>query len=246
MPTVYIIDEDVASSQLLKSNLESFDYFRKIEIFQNSEEARNAIADNKPSLVFVDFDISLFDGAGLYTDLLRMDITFVCMSSVKDAYISAVRLQAFDYLIKPLAQIFLTEIIKKYILYIDSRLKEIAASPYPFHEILNRQKSKVMVNTTEMIGLIPMEDIIKIEGLNNYSRIFTKDGNISMVSKTLKYFETQLTSYGFVRAHKSYLINIVYIEKLIIKGGSQILLTSGEIVDISREKKNEIKEWFRI
>jgi|GEM_PF-4857066 len=246
MSLAYIIDEEEQHALFLKSTLDIMDCFDQVEIFTRSETAYKTMPAKKPAIVFANFDIPLIKGAALYSEMVRLQVPFVCITENPDTCLTAVSLQAFDYLVKPLQLSRLEEIIRKYLQHTEFLSKETTPAPLLFHEILIRQKDKIMVNTSECISIIPIESIIKIEGLNNYSRIYTDDGNMLMTSKTLKYFESQLSSYAFVRIHKSHLVNLVFIDKLLNRGGSQILLKTGEILETTREKRTEIKEWFKM
>lgn len=60
-----------------------------------------------------------------------------------------------------------------------------------------------------------------------------------MVTKLLKEFEELLIPYGFFRVHNSHLINLNYIKKYIRGTGGQVLMENGDLIDVSRRKKEE-------
>jgi two-component system LytT family response regulator len=59
------------------------------------------------------------------------------------------------------------------------------------------------------------------------------------VSKTLKEFEDLLPPEMFFRSHHSHIINLQYIKRYMRGDGGQIELQNGELVDVSRKKKEE-------
>ena len=68
-----------------------------------------------------------------------------------------------------------------------------------------------MRKTLKIPGLeqCPVDDIVSIEGKGNYTTIFLKNGQSTVMAKTLKKFESQLRLGTFLRIHKSYLVNKV-------------------------------------
>ena len=59
-----------------------------------------------------------------------------------------------------------------------------------------------------------------------------------MVSHTLKDYESILTDYGFVRVHKSHLVNMKYVSRMDRDGF--IWLSNGQSVPVSRRRKEEV------
>ena len=63
-----------------------------------------------------------------------------------------------------------------------------------------------------------------------------------MASKSLKEYEDILIHHSFVRVHQSYLINISHINKYIKGDGGQLIMSDGTEIEVSRRKKDELKE----
>jgi two-component system, LytTR family, response regulator len=60
----------------------------------------------------------------------------------------------------------------------------------------------------------PPEQILLLIGDRNYTKMILLDGSIWVSSKTLSIYEKETAVYGFVRVHKSFIINKMYIEKV--------------------------------
>jgi two-component system LytT family response regulator len=78
--------------------------------------------------------------------------------------------------------------------------------------------------------------IIRIEGSNTYSKIYFTNRGPLMVSKILKWFEHILINHGFIRVHKSHLINGAFICRK--SKAKPLRLQNGEVVPVSRKLKN--------
>jgi two-component system LytT family response regulator len=56
--------------------------------------------------------------------------------------------------------------------------------------------------------ILEIDDIIRCESEDNYTRFFLKSSKPLMISKTLKEYEELLSDEGFLRVHQSHLINL--------------------------------------
>jgi DNA-binding LytR/AlgR family response regulator len=101
----------------------------------------------------------------------------------------------------------------------------------------NKSIKKLAVSTTENLTLLNIQDIIRCESKRNYTFIYTADGKKLIASKTLMDYETILQNYGFLRVHKSHLMNINYMDKYIKSEGGYMLLIDGTKLPVSVRKK---------
>jgi two-component system LytT family response regulator len=84
-----------------------------------------------------------------------------------------------------------------------------------------------------------------MQGDGNYTFIHFKDKKPIVTSKTLKHYEEMLEEFGFIRTHKSHLVNPLHILKL-APDRDCLLLTDGSQVDISRRKKEDVIDLLKI
>lgn len=100
----------------------------------------------------------------------------------------------------------------------------------------SRQK-KLAVYTTESIILLNINDIIRCESHRNYTFIYLASKEKLIASKTLMDFEEVLTKHGFLRIHKSHLININYLERYVKSDGGYVLLNDSTKLPVAIRKK---------
>jgi two-component system LytT family response regulator len=111
-------------------------------------------------------------------------------------------------------------------------------------QALNTHFNKIAISTLEGILFIPVKEIIRVESLNNYSKLYLISGKNIVASKTLKLIEELLMPYRFFRPHKSHLINLEYISKYIRGEGGVIIMADGSEVDVSRQRKQDFMKVF--
>lgn len=81
---------------------------------------------------------------------------------------------------------------------------------------------------------IAAEQIIRIEALSNYSKIYFAKGRPLVISKVLLWCQNRLPQEMFARVHRSHLVNKLYIEKIHGGESKSLQLTNGEKVAVSR------------
>lgn len=78
--------------------------------------------------------------------------------------------------------------------------------------------------------------IVRIEASINYSKVYFTTHPPLLVAKALQWFESQLLPAGFVRVHRSHLVNPAFVEGNLALCGRQVKLTTGEELPIARRR----------
>jgi two-component system LytT family response regulator len=98
---------------------------------------------------------------------------------------------------------------------------------------------------------ISVDDILCLQGEGNYTFLHTRDRKRYLVSKTLKEFEKTLDGSIFLRIHKSYIVNLAYVQRSIFNRERQVRMADGREVAISRRRMKDITQrlaqyWLRL
>lgn len=89
---------------------------------------------------------------------------------------------------------------------------------------------------------IAADDVLCLQGEGNYTFLHTRDRKRYLVSKTLKEFEKSLDGSIFLRVHKSYIINLAYVQRDLFSKERQVCLADGREVSISRRRMKDITQ----
>ena len=108
--------------------------------------------------------------------------------------------------------------------------------------IYDKTLGQLKVACKESTYLIDLSEISHMHASSNYSFIYYKHKYV-LASKTLSYFDDQLTDDKFIRPHRSYYVNVDHIEK-INYAKREITLRSGKVIPIARSKRKVIKSFF--
>lgn len=95
-------------------------------------------------------------------------------------------------------------------------------------------------------NIVNKEEIIYFKSIDNYTQVKLASGETVVSSKTLGYYESLLgNDIKFVRTHKSYIINLVYIDNLTFNCRGGIVELMNEKIEISRRKVAEFRRIYR-
>lgn len=237
-----IIDDDYVSRMILREMLEKF--LDNIEILGEAgsvAEGVKLIETTHPELVLL--DISMPDGTGfdLIDQLKSVDFKLIFITAYSEYAVKAFKYAAFDYIVKPLNVDELSKAIERIpqIKQVESKsqfktLKENLLVP--------EESGAKTVALPEMNGfaIIKVDDIIRCEGKRNYTRIIFKGDAEKVVSRTLLEFEHLLTPHGFIRIHRSHLVNLLNVVRYLKSEGGMVELKSGELLKVSPKHKESL------
>ncbi|MBL0181394.1 MAG: LytTR family transcriptional regulator [Chitinophagaceae bacterium] len=90
--------------------------------------------------------------------------------------------------------------------------------------------------------VIPVQHIIRIQSISNYSKLFFSNGKSLVVAKVLHWFEEQSCLYSFVRIHRTHFINTGHIKSYSRGKTGLLFLHNGEIISVAKRKKAGITQ----
>ena len=208
------------------------------------EDGYKLIAVHEPDVLFL--DIQLTDGSSfdilekIRTRMPHYQPQLVFLTAYQEFALKAFRFSALDYLLKPIDQMELEQVL--------SKLKEKAkTNVYPQIELLleslnkQTQSRKIALQTQQHTHILQLNEIIRLESDVNYTKFFLSSGKQLTVTKTLKEYEEMLSKEGFERVHQSHLINIHFI-KLYDKKESFFKMNDDTLIPVSSRKKEMAQE----
>ena len=100
----------------------------------------------------------------------------------------------------------------------------------------------IAMNTSKGVVIIPVHQIIRIQSISNYSKLFFNNGKSLVVAKVLHRFEEHPQLSSFVRIHRQHLVNINYIKTFEDNKTRVLLLNNDETITIARRKIRSIAQ----
>jgi two-component system response regulator LytT len=245
-----IADDEQLAREELKFLLDQIGDVEVIATATNGLDALNAIERLDPALAFLDIEMPGLDGLGVVRRLREQQIEppHVIFSTAYDQFaVEAFRLEAMDYLLKPVDRERLEETISRARRMVADRILEPAAPPPPkspaaFTKLLLRAGTRnLIVDPQELIYATIEGGIITLvtaqtEGQANF--------------RTLEELQTALDPDLFWRAHRSYIVNINKIREVVpwFKSTYQLKMDDRKSteVPVSRMQSRRLREMLNL
>ncbi len=247
-PRILIIeDEPLAASRLKGLILEILPQAQVLAIVDSIEASVVWLQNHYSDLIFM--DVQLADG--LCFDIFKqVDIKVpVIFTTAYDAYaLKAFRVQALDYLLKPMKRHEVKEALDRFQKLIPpvpdlDQVRDIyAGEPVPEF----RQRYLVRLGTAIRVIEIPDIALIYTESKNTF--LLTKEGRRFPVDYSLEAMESQLDPTLFFRANRQYILALNAIRQMFVHTKSRVKVQTdppapSQII-VSTEKSAQFKRWL--
>jgi two-component system LytT family response regulator len=237
-----IIDDDYYSRLILREIIrKNIDNIELAGEAGSVDEGLKIIENSNPDLVLL--DISMPDGTGfdLLDKIKKIDFEVIFITAYSEFAIKAFKYSAFDYLMKPISSQDLIAAISR----IPGTGKVDNTIDYKIlkSNLLSNSESglrTIALPDQNGFAIIEVDKIVRCEGLRNYTRIIFKEGEEKVVSRTLLEFENLLTPLGFIRIHRSHLVNLANVVRYIKAQGGMVELKTGELLKVSSKYKGDL------
>lgn len=247
----FLVDDEQLALKNLHSLLEQ--YCPSIEVIgfeTHLEAAADAINRLSPDVVFLDINLNVNSGFDLIP-LLKKKHLIVFVTAFDKYVLQALRISAVDYLLKP---IDLQELVQTEIRLNDLIAHKVEINP-AYQENLSQlaalksreiSLSKITLPSTSGFQTFELKNLLCIKGSDNYSIFYFDDKPETVVARTLKNYEEMLKEHGFMRVHKSYLVQLKHVKTIRKKESMELTLSNGIKIPVSRRKVAELMDWYKI
>jgi two-component system, LytTR family, response regulator len=244
---VILVDDEKAALVILKHKLKL--QRPNIEILaecNNAFDAIEAINTMRPDLVFLDIEMPNLSGFDMLNQFENKDFHVIFATAHEDFVLQALRMNAIDYLLKPIDEEDLGIALSK----VEALLNDKSNPINPIDKLLDffkYAKTKLQVPTVEGTHLIPYEEIIRIEADGSYSHVFAKNRKKITVSKPIGDFDYLDNGENeFMKVHKSTIINLSMVAKYKRGDGGIAIMVDDAEVDIARRRKDDFLRRLQI
>jgi two-component system LytT family response regulator len=239
-----IIDDEALNRENLQQLLQVYTPDVQIcALASDVDEGLQRIRQHRPELVFLDIQLHAQSGFDLLKQLGEINFELIFVTAYDQYGIQAVKFAALDYLLKPIDIDELKAAVVKARAAISRRQKnERLSYLLEYLKDDNQTKPRIALPLFGETRYVNINDIIRCEADNTYTRFILNGGEQIMVSKTLKEYAGMLLSYGFIRSHQSHLVNSAYIKSWLREDGGSLLLTDQTKIPVSKLNREKVKE----
>lgn len=198
------------------------------------KEAKTQIENLKPELVFLDIKLKNSTGFNLLDNLDYKEFKLIFITAYNEYAVKAFKYNAFDYLLKPIDPSELNETLHRL------KNQEITYKEQANLSKDNKALNRIVIKTAKQIFLIDLDDIVRCESDEGYTKIYLNTGKNIISAKTLKEYNKLLPESTFIRVHQSHLVNVTYIKEYLREG--KLKLENNILIPVSTRKRNEINK----
>jgi two-component system, LytTR family, response regulator len=247
-----LVEDEPSGLYTLKKLLT--DYCPEISVIAECDTAASALEKIKllnPQLVFLDITLPDKNSFELLKDIAIIDFEIIFVTAYNNYTLQALHYSAVDYLLKPVDEDLLLAAVKR----AEKRIKanevnnNIGALLHNLQKPAQTADMKLCVPSLKGFQVVDLKDILYCEASSSYTNIHFTNKHVLCSAKTIHEYDELLSDAGFVRIHKSFLINLLHVKEYMKGEGGAVLLSNGMQVEVSRRKKEyfmgRMKEYYK-
>ena len=235
------IDDEPMALRQIKSYIERTEQLELVAVCRSAMEAQEVLKTATADLLFV--DINMPDMNGLeFVRSIDSGHYIVFTTAHPEFALEGFKLNAIDYLLKPFSYEEFMKATQKVISLVDLVERcHAAESAIAQNEAEAADKEVISVKADYKTQLVKVADIVYLESAGEYVRLHIEGSSTITTLFRLKNMETTLPAAGFLRVHRSYIVNLKRIASY-TKG--RIFLDNGEYIPLGENYKERFLEYF--
>lgn len=221
MYRIAVCDDETAAAEQTAEMIRKWNRQIDVSCFRSGEELLQSYSYYHA--IFLDIDMGGMDGieTGKQIRKLDKDVKIIYVTSYRDYVSGAFGVHAFQYLLKPLKEAAVCQVMEDLFLYLEK----------PKAEVLDFQ-------TSEGIVCLPTDEIFYFEYANRKIRFVAGQREYRMSGKIGSVIEW-LEPYGFSMPHQSFVVNLYHVKNV---SGGIIFLDNGAEIPIAQKKQKIWKQ----
>ena len=227
---IAICDDEVAVSEVTKSLLQQWAIHQSISLsvhcYENGDDLILAQKNECFDLIFLDVLMPLLNGIDTAKELRRQNqnVSIIFLTSSKEFAFDSYEVKALQYLLKPISPHQLWSIMDD------------------FMAMIKNQKETFVARTSDGFCKIALEDTNYLEAQNKSVVVFLHNGTSIEIRELFSRCEEVFSlEHGFFRCHRSYIINLNYVNQFT---KNSVTMTDGTTLPISRNRSLAFKEAY--
>ncbi len=199
-----VVDDEVMGRKLMEENVKQIPFLHLVGSCSNAFEAMELLQKEQVDLVFLDIQMPGLLGTSLLSSLAVKPLV-IFVTAYANYAVESYNLDAVDYLMKPVSlDRFALSANKAYHIFVGKNAVE-----------KEQLEDFFFVNVEYSLVRISVPTVTHVEGLKDYVKIFVEGERYPILTKqTMKSVEAKIIPHGFMRVHKSFIVNLQKIESI--------------------------------
>ncbi len=218
-----IIDDEPLAREGVRDYIEKISFLNLVGEFKNAIEARTFLNDHPVDLMFLDINMPKVNGLEFLKSLAEPP-KVIFTTAYREFALDSYDLNGVDYLVKPIA------------------FERFFKATNKVYEIIDRSEEQAtedhfFVKVDGVIKKVLIDELLYIESMKDYVKIFQKGKPMLITLVSLKQMEQQLPN-RFLRVHRSYIVATDKVEEI----DGNTLKISGNEIPMAPQLRNDVLE----
>lgn len=235
-----IVDDEPSAQEIIRTLIQTNrNDVQVCSVCQNIPDTLRDIQYFQPDLLFLDIELADGSGFDVLEQLPALHARVIFITAHEHYSIQAIKRHAFDYILKPVDPREFSMALAKAV----DNIKQYTTPPLPetlLQYFKNLSIKRIAVPSRSGFSYYNTDDIVILEAQGSYTRIHFSSNKQVLVSRGLRDFELSLADKGFLRVHKSFLVNMDYVSELHRDDNGYLIMSNGSKIYLSSKDKSEI------
>lgn len=198
-----VIDDEPLASQLIASYVSKTPFMELVGTFASAQDAIKTILDENIDIVFLDIQMPQLSGME-FARVVPPSCRVVFVTAYESYAVQGYKANALDYLLKPVSY-------EDFVATANRALQWVELNRQIKENVSDREH--LIVKSEYKLKQIPVKDILYIEGLKDYVKIYLDNGEKPVMTlMSMKLLDRFLPESQFLRVHRSYIVNTTKIK----------------------------------
>lgn len=246
---VILLDDEITALDELEYYLKRYKEVEIVGIYDNPIKALEESKTKHFDAAFLDINMPVVNGINVAKEFMEFssNIKIVFTTAYDEYAVKAFELNAVDYILKPIEKGRLDKAVERLLRSEpkNSNIKKTIMDKLNRIEKNIRQDSeRIKAFDADEITLLKMSEVLFLESELGKTYIATQSGRFK-TKETLEFWEAKLHNYGFFRCHRSYLVNLRYVNRISPMFNNNYILRqdgSTKEIPVSRNQIKELKQ----
>ena len=235
----YLVEDEPNARNLLRGFIEKYTDLNVIGESDRFDLAVRELNLLAPEIVFLDVSLPGKSGIDILHEMKTPEFEVIFVTAHEEYALRALKLDATDYLLKPID----IQELKEAVLKAKKRIELKQAGKK--NTMKEGGAKKVFISYGSETLVLEKNDIIRFEANGRYTILYLAAEKKYTLTRNLGEFEKEDVFSDFLRLHHSHLVNPVHIRSYVKTEGGSVQMSDGSTVYVSRRNKEVLKQFLK-